>query len=98
MYFALLQPVELLEKRWENINEQGLEHMLYANSPQRNRVLLCIVWRNSPQLTLGSKETGGKGLETFMSCDGSDLGENILDLIVELSGSAGSHDAWKGYN
>lgn len=31
-----------------------------------------------------SKEKGGKGLETFMSCDGSDLGENILDLIVEL--------------
>lgn len=58
--------------------------MLYANSPQRNQVLRCIVWRNSPQLTLGSKETGGKGLETFMSCDGSDLGENILDLIVEL--------------
>lgn len=35
-------------------------------------------------LTQGSKEKGGRDLETFIGCDGSDLGENILDLIVEL--------------
>lgn len=47
-------------------------------------VVQCTVWRHTPQLTLGSKETGGKVLETFMSCDRSDLGGNILDVIVEL--------------
>lgn len=42
------------------------------------------MWRNSPQLTLGSKGIGGRELETFMSYDCSDLGGNLLDLIVEL--------------
>ncbi len=31
MYFALLKPAALLQKWWENMNEQGLEHMLDVN-------------------------------------------------------------------
>lgn len=81
---ALLIPVELQKKWWYVLHEHGLEHMLDVSSPWREGVLHCIVWRNSPQLTLGSKETGWRGLETFMSCDRSGLGENILDLIVGL--------------
>lgn len=58
------------------------EWKLFIEEP--GMVWHCMVYRNPRQFTLGSKETERRGLETFMSCDGSDLGENILDLIVEL--------------
>jgi len=58
--------------------------MLNVNSCQRKQASFWLMWISSLHLIQVPRETAGRGLETFMSCDWSNQGGNILDLIVEL--------------